>query len=456
MSAAVRDMTVGKPYRHIVAFALPLMLGNIFQQLYTMTDAAIVGQFAGVEALAAVGAADWLSWLVFGVVSGFAQGFSILTAQCFGAQDEKGLRRAVAMSTILAAIIAAAFTVVSILATNPLLKAMNTPEKVFGMSSAYLYILYAGISVTMTYNMLSSILRALGNGRAPLIAMVCASATNIVLDLVFVIVFKWGVAGAAAATVIAQAVASVICFAAIRKISVLRMQREDWKFDRSLAKELMRLSTPMAFQNCIIAVGGMAVQRVVNSFGFIFVAGFTATNKLYGLLEVAATSFGFSMATFAGQNLGARRPDRIRKGTNSALIISTLVSFGIAAIMFVCGRWILSLFISASAESAAEVLDVAVVYLRVMAGGLFVLYYLYVYRSALQGMGDTFMPMLSGIVEFIMRVGVAFTVPALLGQNGVLLAEPAAWLGATVLLGAAYYRRVRLVEREDVKGTPSP
>ena len=447
MSAAVRDMTAGKPYKHIVAFALPLMLGNIFQQFYTMTDAAIVGQFAGVEALAAVGAADWLSWLVFGIVSGFAQGFSILTSQRFGAQDEKGLRRAVAMSVILAAIIAAAFTVVSILATNPLLKAMHTPENVFGMSAAYLYILYAGISITMTYNMLASILRALGNGRAPLIAMVCASVTNIALDLVFVVAFKWGVAGAAAATVIAQAVASVICFAAIRKISVLRMQRGDWKFERSLAKELMRLSTPMAFQNCIIAVGGMAVQRVVNSFGFIFVAGFTATNKLYGLLEVAATSFGFSMATFAGQNLGARRPDRIRRGTNSALIISTLVSFGIAAIMFVCGRWILSLFISASAESAAEVLDVAVDYLNVMAGGLFVLYYLYVYRSALQGMGDTFMPMLSGIVEFIMRVAVAFTIPGLVGQNGVFLAEPAAWLGATVLLGAAYYRRVRMVEK---------
>ncbi|MBQ3222346.1 MAG: MATE family efflux transporter [Clostridia bacterium] len=448
MSASVRDMTVGKPYKHIIAFALPLMLGNIFQQLYTMTDAAIVGQFAGVEALAAVGAADWLSWLVFGVVSGFAQGFSILTSQRFGAQDEKGLRKAVAMSVVLAAIIAVAFTIVSILATNPLLKAMNTPENVFGMSSAYLYILYAGITITMTYNMLSSILRALGNSRAPLIAMVCASVTNIALDLVFVIAFKWGVAGAAAATVIAQAVASFVCFLAIRKVSALHMHREDWQFDRPVAKELMRLSTPMAFQNCIIAVGGMAVQRVVNGFGFIFVAGFTATNKLYGLLEVAATSFGFSMATFSGQNLGAGRLDRIRKGTNSALIISTLVSVGIAVIMFFCGRWILSLFISASAESAAEVLDVAVAYLNVMAAGLFVLYYLYVYRSALQGMGDTFMPMLSGIVEFIMRLAVAFTIPAIIGANGVFLAEPAAWLGATVLLGSAYYYRVRKLERE--------
>ena len=449
MSGSVRDMTVGKPHRHIVAFALPLMLGNIFQQLYTMTDAAIVGRFAGVEALAAVGATDWLSWLIFGVISGFAQGFSILIAQCFGAQDEQGLRRAAANAIELAAGIAVFFTAVSLATARWTLRLLDTPGNVFEMAATYLVILYGGMAITMTYNLSAAFLRALGNSRAPLVAMVCASATNILLDLLFVVCLRWGVAGAAAATVAAQGVAAAICLFSLRGVPAMRLTRADWSFDRPTARELVRLSAPIAVQNAIIAAGGMVVQRVVNGFGFIFVAGFTATNKLYGLLEVAATSFGFSMATFSGQNLGAKRLDRIRAGTRSALVISLITALAISAAMFLFGRGILSLFISAGEAGANEVLDVAVKYLRYMAAVLFVLYFLYVYRSALQGMGDTVIPMLSGFVEMLMRVGTALLLPRLIGPDGIYYAEIAAWLGATLLLGGGYYARIRRLEREN-------
>ena len=456
MSASVRDMTVGKPYKHIVAFALPLMLGNIFQQLYTMTDAAIVGRFAGVEALAAVGATDWLSWLIFGVISGAAQGFSILVAQRFGAQDEKGLRRAVAISVELAAGIAALFTFLALLSVRGSLRLLHTPDSVFDMAALYLAIIYGGMPITMTNNLSGAILRALGNSRAPLVAMSCAAVTNIALDVLFVVVFRWGVAGAAAATVLAQAVACLICLHAIRRIPALRLRRADWSFDRPVAQELLRLSAPIAVQNAIIAAGGMVVQRVVNGFGFVFVAGFTATNKLYGVLEVAATSFGFSMATFSGQNLGAGRLDRIRTGTRSALLISLATSGAISLLMFLFGRAILSLFVSADAADAGAVLDVAVKYLNCMAAVLFVLYFLYVYRSALQGMGDTVVPMLSGFVEMLMRVATALLLPLVIGQDGIYLAELTAWLGATILLGAGYYRRIARLERNASKSGDFP
>ena len=448
MSASVRDMTAGKPYRHILSFALPLMLGNIFQQAYTMTDAAIVGRFAGVEALAAIGATDWLSWLIFGVISGAAQGFSILVAQRFGAQDAPGLRRAVANSVELAAIIAALFTAISLITARWTLRLLDTPENVFEMAALYLTIIYGGMAVTMTYNLSAAILRALGNSRAPLVAMSCAAVTNIGLDLFFVVALHWGVGGAAAATLIAQGVACGICLNALRRVSLLRLERPDWAFSRPIARKLLRLSAPIAVQNAIIAAGGMVVQRVVNGFGFIFVAGFTATNKLYGLLEVAATSFGFSMATFSGQNLGARCLDRIRVGTRAALVISLITSCAVGALMFACGRGILGLFVSAEAKNAGAVLDVAVKYLRFMAAPLFVLYFLYVYRSALQGMGDTVIPMISGFVEMVMRVGVALLLPRFIGPDGIYYAEPAAWLGATALLGAGYYARIGRLERE--------
>ena len=268
--------------------------------------------------------------------------------------------------------------------------------------------------------------------------MVIAAAINIVLDIAFVMGLHMGVASAAAATVIAQAFSAVYCFMAVRKIKLLKLSARDWRPNGRRMGKLMYLGAPMAFQNVIISIGGMALQSVVNRFGLAFVAGFTATNKLYGVLEVAATSFGFSMTTFTGQNLGAKKIRRISKGMRSSLIMAFITSEIISVAMILFGRMILRLFISGAESEIREVTDIAYHFLFVMCVPLFILYVLHVVRSAIQGMGDTIIPMISGCTEMVMRVSVAMILPHFFGPESVFFAEVAAWIGADVILITAY------------------
>lgn len=440
-------MTEGSPGKLIFALALPLMFGNIFQQLYTMVDAIIVGQGVGVEALAALGAADWISWMVLGIVTGFTQGFSILFAQKFGAGDPEGLRKSMGISIILSLAIGIIVTTVSLLGARPMLQLMNTPPEVIEDSLSYLYIIYSGTIVVIAYNLAASLLRSLGDGKTPLIAMVIASIINIVLDILFVMYFKWGIQGAAAATVIAQFFSFVFCVFKIRKIEILRITKDDLKMSLSVSGDLLRLGLPVAFQNGIIAVGGICVQFVINGFGLVYIAGFTATNKLYGLLEIAAVSFGFAMTTYMGQNLGAKRMDRIKKGIRVGSQMAVGVSVFITAVVILLGKFIVSMFVSADAADASEVIRVAYTYFSIMGSFLSVLYLLHIYRSALQGLGDTIVPMISGIVELAMRISVILILPGLIGEMGLYFAEIAAWAGAAVLLMVCYYKRVKKIAR---------
>ena len=445
MNSNLKDMTTGSPAKLISLFALPMMLGNIFQQLYTMTDALIVGQFAGADALGAIGVCDWLTWLVFGVISALTQGFSILVAQRFGAGDMRALRRAVSTIIYLTIGTIVVFTAIGLATVTPMLRITNAPENLMPMAQQYLYILYGGIAITTLYNMLSCLLRALGNSRVPLYAMVAAAIVNIGLDLLFVIAFKWSVLGAAIATVIAQAVSVVICLASVLRTDALRITRQELVYDKSDAKHLLKLAAPMAFQNLIICIGGVAVQAVINSLGSNYVSGFTATNKMYGLLEIAAVSYGYAVNTFVGQNLGARKYDRIRKGTRIGAIIGLLFSLVITVAFIFLNKPVLRLFINAEADPM--ILEVASIYLKFMTWPLFILYMLHIYRSALQGMGDTVIPMISGIVECIMRIGCAWILTAIIGATGIYYAEPAAWLGAAVILVSAYYYRAARLEK---------
>lgn len=451
MSAKVRDMTVGAPGKLILLFSLPLMLGNVCQQLYTMVDTMVVGQVVGVQALAALGAVEWIMWLVLGVSQGITQGFSILIAQYYGAKNWEGLKKAVAHSYMLTALIAVAVLAVSQTGANWLLGFLNTPEDVIGLSLGYVRIVFCGIPVIAAYNMCASALRAIGNSRTPLTAMIIAAAINVALDLLFVAGFSWGVEGAALATVIAQTFSAVYCFLVLRKIDEVRVRREDFRAEPGLNGRLLKLGAPIVFQNVTIAVGGLVVQYVVNGYGLLFVAGFTATNKLYGILEMASISYGYAVVTYVGQNLGAKKPDRIRRGVKASAVIAFATSAVISVIMLLLGRNILSLFISGDPQQTEQVLDIAYRYLFMMSCFLWILYFLYVYRSALQGLGDTLIPMISGIVEFIMRVGVSLLLPRFIGQNGIFYAEIMAWTGAALLLSASYFWRMgRLEKRENV------
>lgn len=439
MASKIKNMTQGKPAQLIVLFALPLMAGNVFQQLYTIVDTMVVGKYLGVNALAALGAAEWLSWLMLGIIQGFTQGFSIQIAQEFGADRLAYMRKIIGCSAILAAILAVVLVIAGQVVVRPILLILHTPEEIIGDTLTYIRLTFMGVPIVMLYNMLSCILRSLGDSKTPLYAMIVASLTNIVLDIVFVMGFHWGIAGAAIATLIGQLISSIYCLYFIVRIPVLKMDKRDFHLDLKLSGKLMYLGLPMAFQNAVIAVGGMIVQSVVNGVGVIFIAGFTATNKLYGLLEIAATSYGYAMVTYVGQNLGAGRIDRIRLGIRQALLISLATSAVIAAAMLLLGKTILGCFISGTPEEFEAALQVAYHYLAIMSICLPILYILHVVRSVIQGMGNTVLPMLSGITEFIMRTGAALLLPKLVGENGIFYAEILAWLGADVVLVTSYF-----------------
>lgn len=439
MAAHTQSMTRGSPTRLILTFALPLMVGNVFQQLYTVVDTMVVGKFLGVDALAALGAADWMNWMMLSIVQGLTQGFAILMAREFGAGDHGRLRDVIGNSAILAAVFSLLLVGLGQASARPVLLLLQTPGDILPSTLLYLRIMFLGTPIVMAYNLLACILRSLGDGRTPLEAMAVASVTNIVLDLIFVMVFHWGIGGAAAATLIAQLVSGLFCLYHVGKLELLRLQRSNFRLKAENVPQLLALGSPMALQNCMISIGGMIVQSVVNRSGVLFIAGFTATNKLYGVLEIAATSYGHSMITYVGQNLGARQYRRIRQGMRAALVIALGTSVVIAAAMLLFGRPILGCFISGTPREVEQTMAVAYFYLAVMSVALPVLYVLHVARSAVQGMGNTALPMVSGVVEFIMRAATALYLPLAVGEAGIFFAEPAAWLGADAVLVASYF-----------------
>ncbi len=439
MQSKVKDMTTGRPLPLIVSFALPLMVGNIFQQLYTVVDTMVVGKALGVDALAALGATDWLYWMLLGMIQGVTQGFGILMAREFGAKQFESLRSVVGSSTSLSVLSAALFLILGQAVAGPTLALLNTPAEIMDGSLLYLRIMFLGIPIVMAYNLLATILRSLGDGRTPLYAMIVAALSNIVLDLLFVLVLHWGIAGAAVATLIAQGISSVYCLLKIQKIEFMTLKRSHFELKPAMAGRLLSLGSPMAAQNAIIAVGGMIITAVVNGYGVAFIGGFTAANKLYGVLEIAATSYGYAMITYVGQNLGAARVDRIKTGMGWATTVALATSAVIAAVMLLFGKAIVGAFISGTPEEIVAATKVGFTYLSIMSICLPVLYILHVTRSAVQGMGNTVLPMLSGIAEFVMRTGGVLLLPALMGENGIFIAEVLAWLGADLILVPSYF-----------------
>ncbi len=437
--AKEKVLTEGKPGRLIILFALPLMLGNLFQQLYTVVDTTVVGRALGVSALAALGAVDWFSWMMLGIAQGITQGFGIQVAQNFGAGDNEKLKKSIGNAISLSVISSIVLLILGELAVGPALTIMNTPTAVRADATTYVRIFFAGVPVMIAYNLLSAILRALGDSKTPLYAMVVASFTNIGLDLLFVIGFKWGIGGAAIATVIAQVVASCYCVFYMRNMEAMKLLLSHFKPDMKMDRHLLYLGVPMALQNVMIAIGGMVLQVIVNGFTVAFIAGYTAVNKLYGLIEIAAISYGYAMVTYVGQNVGARKYDRVKSGLKSALLISLVTSFVISSLLLLFGQYLVGIFISANDKGGPEALSTATTYLKMMAVCLPVLYILHVVRSTIQGMGNSVITMGSGIVEFFARTGGAFLWPGIFGQIGVFIAEISAWFAANFVLIPGYF-----------------
>lgn len=443
MAVNEKNMTSGSPGKLIITFAIPLMLGNVFQQFYTMADTMIVGQVVGVEALAAVGAADWLVWLVFGIMTGMAQGFSILISQYYGAGEKENLKRAVAKSYVLTAILSIIVLVLSEVTVQQVLQFLHTPENVIGLSLMYIRMVFAGIPIIAAYNIFCR--NPAGTGKQQISSdchdcgsvYQCGTGSSVCGSV-------WlGCTGSSDCHGDRTGVLAAYCLSVLRHIPDVRLTREDFHQQPAMSLRLLKLAAPLAIQNVIISVGGLTVQYVVNGFGFLFVAGFTAANKLYGVLEMASLSYGYAITTYVGQNLGAKKYRRIRNGVRSGVYMALITSIVISGVMVITGRNILSLFVSGEAGQVKQVLDIAYKYLFIMAIFLWVLYLLYVYRSAIQGLGNTLIPLASGVVEFCMRVGVALLLPKLIGEDGIFYAEISAWSGAAILLIVSYVVIIR-------------
>ncbi len=429
-----KNMTTGRPLRLIVTFAVPLMIGGIGQQLYTLVDSAVVGRGVGVADLAAVGATDWTYWVFLWGILGLAQGFSIPIAQEFGKGDKARVKKAVAMSLLLSAALSILLTLLGLAARGPVLRLLKTPEDIFDSAVAYITVLFIGLSAVMAYNMASSILRAFGDGRTPLIAMVVASAMNILLDLLFVLVFRWGVAGAAVATVIAQVLAFLYCALILSKSQWLALTKEDWKPDAPMLRWLWKTGATMAATQILIAIGGMVLQSAINAQGSVFLAGVTAVNKLIGLLESSAIALGSAVTTYIAQNFGAGEYGRLRKGLKVSLVVGVLLSLAISAVMILAGRLILSMFIDPGDPNAGTVLDIAYHYLFIMSVLLSSLYVLHVCRKSVLGMGCNMGTVVSGLLEFFARSSVAVFFCRVWGMETLYFAEPFAWCASTVSL----------------------
>lgn len=446
------DLTRGLPLKKIIIFTLPILLGNVIQQLYSMADAAIVGKTVSADALGAVGLTGALSFLILGFCFGLTGGFAVIVSQYFGARDYERVKHSVAASIMLCAAVSVVMTAAAVLLTGPLLKVMNTPSELYADAYTYIVIIFYGITAAVYYNMFSCILRAIGDSKTPLYFLIFASILNVVLDLLFILSFKWGVAGAAWATVIAQGVSAALCLVYMFiRYPVLRLKARHFKISPSFAVKHLRLGLPMALQYGITAVGVIVLQSALNGFGKQVVSAYAAASKIDQLAGQMLMALGSAMATYSGQNYGAGQYSRIRAGVKAGNLIGAVAAIVTGGLIIIFGRQLTGIFIS---DSGGETFKTAQIYLITNASFYVILALLHVYRNTLQGMGRGALTMLAGVTELLLRSAVALIAARYGSYVWVCLSNMAAWVGATALLAAVYYIVIRKYKGPDRIQTP--
>ena len=436
-----RTLTTGSPWRVILAFSVPLLIGNVVQQLYQFADAVVVGRHLGVDALAAVGATGSLLFLLLGFAWGLTTGFAIPTAQAFGAGDHAAVRRSVASGTILTLATSLLLTVVAPPLAGPLLELLQTPPELVADATVFAQISFLGAGAMMAFNYLAAIIRAIGDSRTPLVFLTIACGLNVALVLLMVGVFEWGVAGAAFATVVSQAVSVILCLEYVRRrVPVLHVRRLDWRVTRADLAEHVRLGLPMGFQASIIAIGAIVVQVALNELGADAVAAYTAASRVDGLAVALLQSLGLAASMYAAQNIGARRPDRVRRGVVQGVGMALIAAVALGTLLVLFGAPLVRLFVG---DGATEVVHLAALMLIVNGVSYSALGVLFILRGSLQGLGSIVIPTVTGVVELVMRVGAAIVLGQAFGFVGVALSNPLAWIGACVILVPAYLRAHR-------------
>ena len=432
-----KDLTSGSPLKVILLFSLPLVLGNLFQQFYALADTIIVGRFCGVSALASVGATGSVNYLILGFVIGVCNGFAIPIAQLFGARDYSDLRRHVANAAWLCIAGSVVLTISTVALTRPMMQLMQTPDDIIDGAVIYIGWIFAGIPFIFLYNMVAAIMRALGDSKTPLYFLILTSALNIGLDLLFIIPFQMGVLGAALATDISQVISGVLSFIYLsRKFDVLKMQKSDFAYSKKACSRLLCIGIPMGLQCSITAIGSVIMQWAVNVLGSTAVAAVTAAGKTQGLLTVPMESVGTAMATYAGQNLGASRMDRVRQGVNSAMLIILIYGVASAFVLHFTDVQIMSLFLDTAKE--VDIVAMGREYLFWNSVFFVPLGALIIWRYTIQGLGFSSLAMLAGVAEMVARTAVAIVLVPILGYFGAELSNPAAWIAACLFLYPAY------------------
>jgi len=445
----VRDMTQGSPMKLILGFTLPMVFGFLFQQFYSMADTLIVGRFLGVNALAAVGSTGSVNFFVIGFCMGICNGFAIPVAQKFGARDENGLRRFVGNSAILAAGFAVVMTAVFVLLCKKILIIMNTPDDILEEAYKYIIVIFAGIPATFLYNLLSGYIRSLGDAKTPVVFLTLSALLNIVLDLLFIIVFKMGVSGAAWATVVSQAVSGILCFFfMIKHFPVLRLKKEDWEIGRQYVSVLCKMGIPMGLQYSITAVGSVILQTAVNSLGAAAVASIAAGSKIGAFFCCPFDAMGATMATYGGQNVGARKLDRIGKGLKSCVILGAAYSAVALVLILVFGKSLPVLFVG---REETQIISQIYTYLLLNVVCYLLLSIVNIVRFLIQGMGYSMFAILAGVCEMAARSFVAFALVPAFGYTAACLANGCAWIAADLFLIPAYFyvmKKLRIMFKE--------
>ncbi|MQN01309.1 MAG: MATE family efflux transporter [bacterium LCO1.1] len=441
------DMTKGRPMPIILRFFLPIFIGNMFQQFYNMVDSIIVGRYVGEEAFAAVGSTGTIMFLVLGFANGLSTGFTVLTSQRFGAKDEKGIRQSVSNAIILSAIVSIVMTILSVVSMGGLLRLLNTPSNIYHYAYDYIIIITGGTAAVCFYNLFSSLLRAVGNSKAPLFFLIMSAILNIFLDLLFIICFKWEVRGAAIATIASQGISAVGClFYILVKVKILVPHRDEWRLKGSYAKKQLGVGFPMALQFGITASGTMIMQSAINRFGSTAIAGFNASSKIGNLLTQAFPALGQAMATYTGQNFGKNDIDRINRGSHVAIVISIIASLAGAGTALLLLKPAIPLFLGSNVDMDT-ILPWAKTYTYMSIIFYMPLGILFIYRDMMQGCGYGFLPMMGGVLELAAR----FTTAMLsIHFNSYLLGvagDPAAWVVTGIFDAIAYQYVIRDVKK---------
>lgn len=432
-----KDMTSGNPLKLIIGFAIPMFLGMLFQQFYSMVDTVIVGKFLGVGPLAGVGSTSSLNFLVIGFCTGVCNGFAIPVSQMFGAKRDSELRRFVANSAWLCVIFSVVITTAIVACCRPLLTLMHTPEDIFAYAYVYIVIIFLGIPTTFLYNVTAAIIRSLGDSRSPVVFLAIASGINIVLDIVFIVAFHMGVAGPALATVISQGISGLLSlFYMKKKFEILRISKEEWKMRGSYMKTLCYMGIPMGLQYSVTAIGTLVIQAAINGFGSMTVAGVTAAQRINAFISCPIEAIGATMAPYSGQNMGAGKLDRVGKGLRDASLLGFVISAVLFVFVLLTGKQLSLLFLD---TADAQVVAYSYQFLVFTAAGYCLLVLVNTVRFTIQGMGFSVFAITSGVLEMIARSLAGLVVVPLIGYTGICLAHPMAWIFADAFLIPAFF-----------------